>query len=87
MRHFASTRAVEVLVLQAPPILGSVRAGFIFERASVIRLGLLLVGSLALTATSLSSMIGLGIAATFLRRGGRQLYLLDAESASERSRT
>ena len=50
MRHFASTRAVEVLVLQAPPILGSVRAGFIFERASVIRLGLLLVGSLALTA-------------------------------------
>jgi 4-hydroxybenzoate polyprenyltransferase len=50
MKHFASARALEVLVLQASPILGSFRAGFILERASVIRLGLLLVGSLALTA-------------------------------------
>jgi 4-hydroxybenzoate polyprenyltransferase len=50
MRHFASTRALEVLALQASPILGSVLGGFRFERSSVIRLGLLLLGSLALTA-------------------------------------
>jgi len=50
MRHFASTRALEVLALQASPILGSFRAGFNFERTNLIRLSLLLLGSLALTA-------------------------------------
>ena len=50
MRHFASTRAPEVLALQASPILGTVLGGFSLERGSLIRLGLLLFGSLALTA-------------------------------------
>lgn len=50
LRHFASTRALEVLVLQAGPLIGSVRAGFTLERSSLTRLGLLLLGSLALTA-------------------------------------
>jgi 4-hydroxybenzoate polyprenyltransferase len=50
MRHFASTRAPEVLALQASPILGSFLGGFNLERCGVIRLGLLLLGSLALTA-------------------------------------
>lgn len=50
MRHFASTRALEVLALQASPILGSALGGFSLERCSVLRLGLLLTGSLALTA-------------------------------------
>jgi 4-hydroxybenzoate polyprenyltransferase len=50
MRHFASTRAPEVLALQASPILGSVLGGFHVERCGVLRLGLLLMGSLALTA-------------------------------------
>ena len=50
MRHFASTRALEVLALQASPILGSFLGGFHLERGGVIRLGLLLLGSLALTA-------------------------------------
>jgi 4-hydroxybenzoate polyprenyltransferase len=50
MRHFASTRALEVLALQASPILGSVLGGFSFGRSDVLRLGLLLLGSLALTA-------------------------------------
>jgi hypothetical protein len=48
MRHFASTRAPEVLALQASPILGIFLGGFSLERGSVIRLGLLLLGSLAL---------------------------------------
>ncbi len=50
MRHFASTRAVEVLALQASPIIGCFLGGFIFEQSNIIRLGLLLIGSLALTA-------------------------------------
>ena len=50
MRHFASTRALEVLALQASPILGSFLGGFSLERCGVIRPGLLLLGSLALTA-------------------------------------
>lgn len=50
VRHFASTRAPEVLALQASPILGSVLGGFRLERCGVLRLGLLLTGSLALTA-------------------------------------
>ena len=50
MQHFACTRAPEVLALQASPILGSLLGGFSLERWGVIRLGLLLLGSLALTA-------------------------------------
>jgi 4-hydroxybenzoate polyprenyltransferase len=50
MRHFAFTRAPEVLALQASPILGIFLGGFSLERWGVIRLGLLLLGSLALTA-------------------------------------
>jgi len=50
MRHFASTRALEVLALQASPILGSFLGVSSLERSVVIRLGLLLLGSLALTA-------------------------------------
>lgn len=50
MQHFASTRALEVFALQASPILGSFLGGFSLERRGVIRLGLLLLGSLALTA-------------------------------------
>ncbi len=50
MQHFASTRAPEVLALQASPILGSFLGGFSLERSGVIRLGLLLLGSLALTS-------------------------------------
>jgi 4-hydroxybenzoate polyprenyltransferase len=50
MRHFASTRAPEVLALQASPILGIVLGGFSLERRGLIRLVLLLLGSLALTA-------------------------------------
>jgi 4-hydroxybenzoate polyprenyltransferase len=41
---------LEVLVLQASPILGSLLGGFSLERWGVIRPGLLLLGSLALTA-------------------------------------
>jgi 4-hydroxybenzoate polyprenyltransferase len=50
VQHFASTRSLEVVALQASPILGSFLGGFSLERRSVIRLGLLLLGSLALTA-------------------------------------
>jgi len=50
VQHFASTRAPEVLALQASPILGSLLGGFSLERWGVIRPGLLLLGSLALTA-------------------------------------
>ena len=50
MQHFASTRALEVLALQASPILGSFLGVSSLERSVVIRLGLLLLGSLALTA-------------------------------------
>ena len=50
VRHFASTRAPEVLALQASPILGIFLGGFSLERWGLIRLGLLLLGSLALTA-------------------------------------
>src|SRR5436190_5892180 len=50
--HFASTRGVEVCVLQASPMLGawlgSVGLGLGFD--DLIRLGLLLLGSTALTA-------------------------------------
>ena len=50
VQHFASTRAPEVLALQASPVLGSLLGGFSLERWGVIRPGLLLLGSLALTA-------------------------------------
>lgn len=50
VRHFASTRALEILALQASPILGSVLGGFSLEWRSSLRLALLLLGSLALTA-------------------------------------
>jgi 4-hydroxybenzoate polyprenyltransferase len=50
VQHFGSTRGPEVLALQASPILGIILGGFSFERAGVIRPGLLLLGSLALTA-------------------------------------
>ncbi|HSS22646.1 MAG TPA: UbiA family prenyltransferase [Pyrinomonadaceae bacterium] len=50
VQHFAATRGLEVLALQASPILGAVLGGLSFERSGLIRLGLLLLGSLALTA-------------------------------------
>jgi 4-hydroxybenzoate polyprenyltransferase len=54
LRHFISTRAPEVVVLQASPILGIVLGGVtlkqIFESDNFFRLSMLLVGSLALTA-------------------------------------
>jgi 4-hydroxybenzoate polyprenyltransferase len=50
MRHFASTRALEVLALQASPILGISLGGFSLERCGVLRPCLLISGSLALTA-------------------------------------
>lgn len=49
-QHFASTRSLEVFALQASPILGSVLGGLGLERGDMLRFGLLLFGSLALTA-------------------------------------
>lgn len=50
VRYLASTRAVEVLALQASPILGSFLGGYSVERRGAMPLGLLLLGSCALTA-------------------------------------
>jgi len=50
VRHFASTRAAEVLALQASPILGIYLGGFSLGLPDMIRVGLLLLGSVALTA-------------------------------------
>jgi 4-hydroxybenzoate polyprenyltransferase len=50
VQHFVSTRWLEVLALQASPILGIVFGGFGVEQAGVLRFVLLLIGSLALTA-------------------------------------
>lgn len=50
LRHFAATRAPEVLVLQASPLLGSYLGGFSLDWHGLPRLGALLLGSLALTA-------------------------------------
>ena len=50
IQHFVSTRSLEVLVLQASPILGCFLGGFSLNPSGVIRLGFLLIGSLALTA-------------------------------------
>lgn len=49
-QHFLSTRTLEVLTLQASPVLGIVLGGFSPGTCGVIRPGLLLLGSLALTA-------------------------------------
>ena len=49
LRHFLATRAVEVLALQASPLLGVVLGGY-RPRDGVVALGLLLLGSGALTA-------------------------------------
>jgi 4-hydroxybenzoate polyprenyltransferase len=48
--YFVSTRAVEVLALQASPILGSVLGGYSIERRGFLPLVLMLIGSCALTA-------------------------------------
>ena len=50
VRHFASTRGVEVCVLQASPLLGAYLGGLGLHAGSVARLALLLLGSIALTA-------------------------------------
>lgn len=50
VQHFASTRALEVIALQASPFLGCFLGGFSGGRFGLIRLVLLLLGSLALTA-------------------------------------
>lgn len=50
LRHFASTRGVEVGVLQASPLLGAWLGGLDLTAGAVGRLLLLLVGSVALTA-------------------------------------
>ncbi|QBB72326.1 hypothetical protein ELE36_19205 [Pseudolysobacter antarcticus] len=50
VRHFVSTRALEVLALQASPMLGIFLGGYSIERRGVVPLGLLLLGSCALTA-------------------------------------
>lgn len=50
VRHLASARAAEVLALQASPIFGIFLGGFSLGWQSGIRAGLLLLGSLALTA-------------------------------------
>jgi len=50
IQHFASTRAPEVLALQASPILGCILGGFSLGRWGMIQPGLLFLGSLALTA-------------------------------------
>ncbi len=48
--YFLATRAPEVLVLQASPILGCWLAGAQLNRSTILPLGLLLLGSFALTA-------------------------------------
>jgi 4-hydroxybenzoate polyprenyltransferase len=50
VRHFGSTRALEILALQASPILGILLGGCSLGRDGVLRPGLLILGSLALTA-------------------------------------
>jgi 4-hydroxybenzoate polyprenyltransferase len=50
MRHFLSARTLEVLTLQASPVLGILLSGFSLGTCGVIRPGLLLLGSVALTA-------------------------------------
>jgi 4-hydroxybenzoate polyprenyltransferase len=50
VRYFVSTRALEVGALQASPILGGFLGGFSLEQGAVLRMALLILGSLALTA-------------------------------------
>jgi 4-hydroxybenzoate polyprenyltransferase len=50
VRYFASTRGVEVCVLQASPLLGAYLAGFHLDPDNLARLLVLLLGSIALTA-------------------------------------
>lgn len=50
VRHFASTRGVEVCVLQASPLLGAVLGGLGDDARSLGRLAVLVLGSIALTA-------------------------------------
>ena len=50
LRHLASTRGVEVCVLQASPLLGAWLGGIELTADAMARLALMLVGSTALTA-------------------------------------
>jgi 4-hydroxybenzoate polyprenyltransferase len=50
LRYFVATRAVEVLALQASPLLGCVLGGYRLERDGLVPFTLLLFGSCALTA-------------------------------------
>lgn len=50
VKYFASTRATEILALQASPLLGAFLGGFRIEARNVTQLSLLLLGSLALTS-------------------------------------
>ena len=50
LRHFASTRALEVAALQASPFIGIFLGGYGIARDGVAAFGLLLFGSCALTA-------------------------------------
>ena len=50
IRHFVSTRMLEVLALQASPVLGIFLGGYRFERDGVVAPCLLVLGSCALTA-------------------------------------
>jgi 4-hydroxybenzoate polyprenyltransferase len=50
VRHFSSTRGVEVCVLQASPLLGAYLGGVGFDAGGAGRLALMLLGSIALTA-------------------------------------
>jgi 4-hydroxybenzoate polyprenyltransferase len=49
-RHFLARRGLEVAALQASPFLGIVLGGFSHDPIGLVRVGLLLLGSLALTA-------------------------------------
>lgn len=49
IRHFTSARALEVLALQASPILGSFLGGLNFDRQSLVQFAVLIFGSIALT--------------------------------------
>lgn len=51
LRYFASTRGLEVAVLQASPLLGAWLGGFALSADSAGQLALLLIGSVALTAS------------------------------------
>ena len=50
VRHFASTRWVEVCALQASPLLGAHLGGLRLEASELLQLAVLLLGSTALTA-------------------------------------